>query len=71
MEPKQEKYFCPHCKQEMEKKTFLIVGSNETGTHIYCYNDECEWEGISWDVRHLENHPINKEQRTLELLENF
>ncbi|WMM35503.1 hypothetical protein [Vibrio phage PJN101] len=63
----QKKYYCPYCEQSMAHET---SNGYETEVHlIYCTNEDCDVEGINWEIKKLESYEINKIQRVEELLD--
>lgn len=65
--PNQRKYICPHCGKDMNCRTASTFDKDIT--LIYCTNDGCEVEGITWDIKKLESYECNKVQRMEELLD--
>ncbi|AGH57556.1 hypothetical protein PYDG_00024 [Pseudoalteromonas phage pYD6-A] len=63
----QKKYICPYCESQMKHE--VNDGYSQEVHLIYCTNEDCDVEGINWDVAKLESYEINKIQRVEELLD--
>lgn len=68
IDPNQKNYLCPSCEKIMTK--IQVYGINNDYTSISCGNEDCDYYQMSWDVATLEAHPINQEQRLMEILED-
>lgn len=65
--PNQRVYYCPNCEKKLKRETENSFG--EEVHLIYCTNEDCDYDGVSWDIKKLESFEINKIQRVEELID--
>lgn len=65
--PNQRKYYCPGCSKKLKRESQSQFGQE---VHlIYCTNEDCDFDGVSWDIKKLESYEINQIQRVEELID--
>ncbi len=62
----QNRYVCPSCEKKMGHEVINQMGQEVH--HVYCTNEDCDYEGVNWDLKKLESYECNQIARVEELL---